>query len=542
MPAIRRISIFVFVIMIAASGCMYAQIAMDVNDRLYDLLELWYEHGYISKLPILQPYPIKAIVGMLKEVKDKAPLGDSAIADDYIGFLGKGDSPAYSMFHARTEAEYIVNGWDVYGNNYGEGFANGSLGDLVDFSGRLNIGLKVLPNTDFFPRYTVVIDEGESGGADINISGRRLEVRNFYQGAFFVGVEDLYLMAGITRSAFGPIFEDSTVIGPQCYASGQLAFEWDAGWFVYTSALHDLMPKYKRDPYSSVLETISTPLNKFLILQNFAFYPSDFVNFGIVQTMVAGELKLTYLIPAQNLIYSQVYYGEYDNSLMGAYVQVRLPGSVELDSVFYFDDLSFNRFAGIDGGIPFNLDSAQNKFAFQAGATWAPCMDFLRKIGLTYTMVTPYMYTHINRGYDLTYTNQGTNLGSVLEPNSDELALEYVLSPFRVLDAELRLRYVRHGNASEGTTNINGDGSIYDDGYAPGENPTFLGASRFLTQGVLEHTLQASIDLHAAFRLFDAITLDAGIGYLFEYVWNHELASGIDRIENLVSLSLGFTY
>jgi hypothetical protein len=280
------------------------------------------------------------------------------------------------------------------------------------------------------------------------------------------------------------------------------------------------------------------------VLQNIGFYPCEFINFGMIQSIVASQLRFTYFIPFQDLMYSQLFYGEYDNSMIGGYVQVHLPNSIELDTLLYIDDFSFDRFTGIDGGIPFNLDSAQNKLALQAGVTWSPCMDFLRRIGLMYTMVTPYMYTHVNRGgsYDLTYTNEETHVGSVLEPNSDEIIFRYLLSPERLFDAEIKARYVRHGNASEGTAVKNGDGSIYDEGYDPGGNATYIGPSRFLTQGLLEHTLQVSVDMKKGFLMFDSLTIDAGIGYMFEYIWNWKLESGNNRIQNIVSLSLSIMY
>jgi hypothetical protein len=541
MHSIRNLlCLAVFLSMLAVPAGLHGQKFADVNDKLYDLLELWHEHGYVSKLPILQPYPLKVIVAMLNEVREKAPPPDSTIAEEYIEFFGKGDPGAYRMFHSTIRNDYLLNGSDVYGNNIIEETANGSLGDYVDFSGWLDFQLKILPNTDFFPMYSVIIDEAQSGGANIDIPGRRIEVDNMYQGAFFIGDENLWLQAGIIRSSFGPFFENSAVIGPQCYANGHLSFTWDIGWFNYTSILLDLMPKYKEDPLTGATVAISTPSNKYLIIYTFGFVPCDFISFGFLQTMVTGQLRLSYLVPFQDMMFTQVLYGSYENSMMGAYVQARLPFSFELDAVLYIDDFSFDKFTGLDGGIPFNLDSAQNKVALQAGATWAPCSDFLRKTSLTYTLVTPYMYTHIYRSYDLTYTHHDTHLGSVLDPNSDELIFTYVLSPFRLFDSELKLRYVRHGNASEDYPP--GNGTIYDDGYYSGETPSFLGASRFLTQRVIEHTLQISLDVSATFRLFDTIKLDAGIGYMFEYVWNKNIESGNNRVENIISLSVATMY
>ena len=61
------------------------------------------------------------------------------------------------------------------------------------------------------------------------------------------------------------------------------------------------------------------------------------------------------------------------------------------------------------------------------------------------------------------YTHLGEGIGTILEPNSDQITLEVFLQPEPWYSVDLKGRFARHGNASDGYTT--GDGSYYDTGY-----------------------------------------------------------------------------
>jgi hypothetical protein len=205
--------------------------------------------------------------------------------------------------------------------------------------------------------------------------------------------------------------------------------------------------------------------------------------------------------------------------------------------VFYVDDWDAFSRESKQAGTGFNLDSAQNKFALQIGVAWSPSYRVFRKVSLDYLMITPYTYTHNAESSVpyLSYTHLGKSLGSILEPNSDQITLKVFLTPAEWMDLDLLTRFMRHGNASEEYDR--GDGTIFDDGFYDAGTVTFYGPSRFLTQSVIEIVFQTGFDLGFHFPLGWS-ELSIGLGYLFEYTWNRNLVSGRNGTENFLNLSV----
>ncbi|MBN1695964.1 MAG: hypothetical protein JW881_00500, partial [Spirochaetales bacterium] len=275
---------------------------------------------------------------------------------------------------------------------------------------------------------------------------------------------------------------------------------------------------------------------KYLLVHSFEITPLSWMSVGFIQSVIGGKrFNFAYLIPVQNLFFSQQLTGNYDSSFVGLYGRFRLPFSLASNFIMYVDDWDAFSSSSKQGTPFFNLDSAQNKFALRAGLSWTPPGTILKRIGLDYLMITPYAFTHSARSSVpfLSYTHLGTHVGSILEPNSDRINLSLSLTPLPWLDCSFSTRLIRHGNASEGLPQ--GTGTIYDDGYLEDGTVTFYGPSRFLTQDVIEYVFQAATDLSATFPLSWG-TLTAGAGYTFEYVWNRELIEHDNCIKHSIFL------
>ncbi len=83
-----------------------------------------------------------------------------------------------------------------------------------------------------------------------------------------------------------------------------------------------------------------------------------------------------------------------------------------------------------------------NKTAWNIGCLYS--FNFLLDVGIEYTRVEPYMFTHFNNTNNR--TNDGRLIGTYLKPNSDELA--FVLRSFWLgrYPLNLRVSYQRHGD------------------------------------------------------------------------------------------------
>jgi hypothetical protein len=247
-------------------------------------------------------------------------------------------------------------------------------------------------------------------------------------------------------------------------------------------------------------------------------------------------MELLYFVPLSAFFHTQSFGGFSDNSLLGVSALFKPVPNVRIPLLLYTDDVHFNDLARFDFKTKY-------KIAFQAGASWFPRTGPLRELSADYLMITPYTYTHRDQTSGVpnysNYTHMGTPLGPSLDPNSDRITLDLRAAPVPFLNLGFRFRTIRHGNASAGITD--GDGTIFDDGYDDAGNPTFQSETRFLTQDVLEKTLQ--LGLSADYTLWKGWgMLEGSFSYTFERILNPGLAQGEREFNHYFALALGYQY
>ena len=101
----------------------------------------------------------------------------------------------------------------------------------------------------------------------------------------------------------------------------------------------------------------------------------------------SGTLKQT------QLMYQTLVQGDKSNSHIGLYGSLYLHGYLTWNLIFYADDLHFNDI------VNFNCNTRW-KFVLQSALSWSPVGRIFKDLGLEYTMVTPYTYTHPAHSYD----------------------------------------------------------------------------------------------------------------------------------------------
>ncbi len=533
----------------------FAQCIIDPQDRLYQLITVWEEKGYVSRLPLLRPYPINLTEKILATVIAKGDPVEVAIAQDYLDRL--------KTERDRTAPDKLLP--SPFGLKLGNSFwttfdeliydlrptitVQGAFFEIFSFSGFATMGFQ-LGNGDPAPFYTRISDEGKSGGGAALVGGMSFDGRNLGLGAIFLGTEDLYMQAGIMRSSFGPFYDHGIILGPHCPGAGHISFTWNTGWLTVTSILLIVNPLYVENEDSG-LKTLTSSYNtdpshthtlsyeKYVALHTFTFYPFDWWNFGIIEAVVfGGRFNPAYLFPLQHMPYTQLLFGDQDSSYLGIFNRFTLPGNFRLDVMFYLDDFNFNKFVGGEGTL-FDLNSGQNKFALQAGLTWTPRIERLRRISFDYTMITPFTFTHNSTAVVnyLNYTHDDSGIGSILQPNSDQLYLSIFMQPASFLCLDFFSRFIRHGDPSEGYAGA-GMGDYWDDGRDNTGTVYFFGPMQFLTQSILEKIFQ--VGLSAEFRIklgFGVLML--GAGYTFEYGWDRNLVSGNDGARHYINLKMG---
>jgi hypothetical protein len=540
----RRICIF-FCMLLFISGPLTAQLVSDPNDTLYTWLSIWEEKGYLTHLPPLRPYPIQLVKELLQQVQQEGNEAEAELAEYYLQRIDVrlGDKIPDRSMPAPLNFALENQTWTTFDEHRNDALValllQGSICDLVSFSGRVAWGGS-LESTGFYgPEWMNIIDESKSGGGNEMIFGMKAWAKNLGVGGMTIGASDLYFQAGFMRSSFGPFFENGVVIGPQCPAAGHFSFNYMADWITVSSVMLVLQPMYKSNIYEA--ENFNEAYEKYLVIHSYSFNPWDWFEFGILQSVVfGGRFNPAYLVPFAHMFFLQQIYGDDDSSLLGLYLKFNLPFNIQLKFMGYLDDFNTDTFFGTDGRSgPFSLDNAQNKAALQIGLSWSPDIGLLKRVRIDYIMVTPYTYTHYNVATDhiLSYTHLGEGIGTILEPNSDQITVSAFFEFAPWCTSELKGRFARHGNASDGYTI--GDGSYYDTGFESGD-PTFIAPARFLTQDVIEHVFQIGCDVDFVFGL-EWGELSCGLGYLFEYVVHKDLIPGNNEFNHFVKVFLKLT-
>jgi len=545
----KRLCLFLCLVL-AAQSVLWSQVVSDPNDSLYTWISIWQEKGYTRNLPLLRPYPIQLVKKILQEVSERAPAADAARAKLYLQKIDVtvGDKIPGRSMPAPLSFSLEDTSWTTFSELRTDALASliiqGVLSDIVTFSGELAWGGLAQSSGFYGPEWLNISDESMSGGGNEEIFGVRMWAKNIGVGGLAVGTPDLYFQAGMMRGSFGPFFENGAVIGPQAPAAGHFSLAYITDWIRVSSILMVVQPKYISNDTTGVGDPFDSAYEKYLVIHSYTFTPWNWFEFGILQSVVfGGRFNPVYLLPFAHMFFAQQMYGDDDSSLLGLFLVFKLPFDLRIKGLCYIDDFNTDTFFGTDGRSGFlSLDNAQNKVALQAGITWTPDMQVLKRISFDYLMVTPYTYTHhdnaLGGGMSMfSYTHLGEGIGTILEPNSDQITLEVFLQPEPWYSVDLKGRFARHGNASDGYTT--GDGSYYDTGYN-GSDATFIGPARFLTQDVLEYVFQLGFQLGFEFSL-DWVEMECGAGYMFEYVHNKDLIEGKKEFNHFLNLFLKFT-
>lgn len=556
----------------------------DVHSPIYSDLLYWQEAGLIQGLPILRPYGYEQVISALKQLiaHPAAEKSEISKARLYLQKLDRKDAQYSFAFSPEIRTSSGFDGRGVYVN------APPSLGFIWNIQdsprgetwSELHYRAHMLDseNTDALPSGMRERNDYIPDWSDIDLLGRNISIRQFVYSLLDVsrtspdGSAVTNFRVGTHRSSAGPFHDDGILISADAAAAGHFAFNYSkelgsSGNNNFTANMN----------YASQLSVLSATDDvgegryggKYLMFHMLRVQPAPWLSLGIIESVVWGErLELFYLIPLSSYFLNQGLTGFGDNSLLGVEAIFRPGSSVTIPLQIYADDVHFNDI------MRFNFNT-KYKFAAQSGISWTPLNPWLRRLSFDYTAVMPYMYTHWDERTQVfdnsrggtanysNYTHRGENIGPGLDPNSDRWRIDWDAAPVSGLGPllpglELQLssgiRYIRHGNASQGI--IEGaTGDIFDPGY-DGRTPTFQAPypeedlngqpyTRFLTQDVIEHTLQGEIHGNLVLRPatgassgYRGPALKLGLGYTMERIWNAELEEGRDGWNHYFQLSL----
>jgi len=538
---------FFTILFLLCSIILGAQTVHDPNSEIYKDIDVWLVKGYVKEFPpMIRPYPVKLINKILEQVIDNGDENAVELAQKYLDVL----SPEARHLHLGLKT-YIHGNEEDYGIIVSP-FVEG----LFYIKNLLSVSYNFAFHGDT-DKYDPAINRfgGEKYDAPgtyspyADLQNDRADVGPFrvlqnWTSLIALGNSDVYFQAGLSRTSYGPFYDNGVVVGPQAPRAGHFSFVFWDPLYSYEVLFQTIVATdyYYEDWFTS----------KYNVVHTLNFRPIQNIEIGIIQSLTFGErIDLLYLVPFSYLFGSQTINGFNDNAYIGLNFRWRPINTLLVNTQVYVDDFSVN---GLFSGKP------NFKAAGEIGVSWSPINSILSKLDFDYTAVMPYTYTHWvipssmrfnGHGNDKTppynasdsppvanyydYTHRGRNLGPDLEPNSDRISLRSSWRIIRNLDINLSAYLIRHANASADKPLFDDnfhDGTIFDSGstdpwvsYHPGETSIqnyYEDDMGFLTQSVIETklggTIGATWSIPTSFGIFK---LTAGYG--IQYGWNRSI-------------------
>ena len=552
--------------------------------ELYSLLKIAEISGLIDRLPGARPYTASLITKALRQIDaSRYKLSDSQkdVLDDYIErYVENPDKPFLEDMEIRFEHDVFPLSWRMYLesearvdlanpshsgiHNIAAGEFKGSLGRNISYgfriSGQVN-KVNIYPN-DPYPyawepyNYSKVWD----GGARYlrRPSPQYLMPREWALGwslqpeIVFSFLENrVDLRFGRLRRDWGfgkgGLFLDEQA-RPFMAFDGSLT-PWDWLSFNFIVGTLEYAPIFRNSPfksdeypsiigaddYSIGIREISTVQQNMFSLFLLEIRPTKWLYIGLWDAVVyLKRFEPGYMFPFMSKLLSQNNIGDWDNLLFGGTLSFSWSGVGRLWTTLLLDEWN----------PTINLRNLRNQMAIQAGIEATIPMDIWNLVRFQYTKVEPFTYTHYaisaspwynspdhSMQMETGYQNNGENLGSYLEPNSDEFLLSIYLQPAREWTANVGYRLIRHGTGNGSTYRswgyVGKDGKGGPDDDKDGAYYSGAPLKDFLKDGIYEWThifsLGGTLTIRNSF-----IPISIGLKYSFVYEFKSDYKSQSD--------------
>lgn len=523
---------------------LFAQVSVNPKHNFYSCVERWELMEVINEQPPMRPYPVQLVQSILEQVIEGNNEKESVLAEElyeeyfnrpyHLVVEGAGGAKIGSEENVKKVEGLVSADGDYKFSEYvGAGYELGVFGTIDPEN-------KSLFKYQAQPYY--MQDSVDIGPAEATIE---MDVN------FAAGKDTIYFQAGVNHSSFGPFYEEGSVLSPDAKHTSAFTFVYNPGRISYTQSLLGL----------SASNGVSEDLfpGKFLSIHSLNGQIFDWLTASFYEvTVYGGRFEPAYLIPAPYMV-TQGLAGFDDNILMGVTFTVKPVKNLAWVNDFFIDDL------GLNDIIRFNFDT-KIRGTFQTGIKYLPPLEGFGPVKLGYTLVTPYMYTHMQNVFNNAdgtyfkgslaainyqqYTTAGCPIGSTLPPNSDRLSLSATYSPVKNLNVTVKGSYIRHANVNENLPveeqlgylnapegyfatdgSINNHQHYFENGnpdtgsYLPSAWHHFL----FMCQDTKMEVYHAGFDADYSLPKFKFGTVTLELSYLFEFIKNAGVDADIFR-------------
>jgi hypothetical protein len=287
--------------------------------------------------------------------------------------------------------------------------------------------------------------------------------------------------------------------------------------------------RYADDDDDGVFDDDELIYSNMFTTQVFEFMPTDWFYLLFSNSVVWGKrFEISYMTPFMFPLFAQNLIGDQDNAAVELSTSFKLPFGVEIYSTVFADEL---RFSDI-------FENPAVQLAIQAGVRWViPKLPFTIAT-FQYTYIDPYTYSHYAQAYsfsdsdylyDISWTNDGENLGYYLPPNSDEFLIKIESLPYKNVTMYFQYQYIRHGEGNWEEGEMDGDtstGGTINNAHAYDG----WGLKDFLNDGVYEKIHVPTIGISYEFTDYP---LQIEADYSLVYATNYDNIEGNNILKNL---------
>ncbi|MBN2441632.1 MAG: hypothetical protein JXJ04_09800 [Spirochaetales bacterium] len=529
--------IFFFISHMAGSQ---THLAVNLDHPVYTILEIASIKGILQNLSHAKPYSRSMVLICLKKIDEKRNLFNSS-EQTMIGQMLK---------EFQDSQEGIHNGNIPFKGPLGnvmigmksDGTTHLNINDLDAWHMDTALSFYLKGNIASFLSYY-----GSFGGTFDKVSPDSFEPYSFTKkwDSFHIGFgEPRYSLEGIESTPYfsfrledeisAEFFNSNLLIRlarfrrDWGFSQGNLYLSESArpyeGFDLYTKLASSLALSYtvgslsdwkKEDNRLTQPENIS--YQKMFTLQMLEFFPTEWLTLSIAASAIWGKrFELGYMNPLLYPVIYQNVQGNFDNVAQSVNIIFQIPHYSRFYFSFYADEMEFS-------DIEHFFSNPRNMVAFQLGAKIPVPIFSFTLITLQYTKIEPFVYAHypeenyasFSAPVDVSYTNDGENLGSHLPPNSDEFFISIESGVYTNMRLTLQYRLIRHGSNDKDAldhTIIYGDVEEYFHYDEVDQYPDKL----FLADGLYDWNNIFSIEIAVDIPKYNSTII---FGYSFSYTW-----------------------
>ena len=511
--------IFFFFCFAACCFSVFSQVSSDPGAVIYEDIVIWENLGIVKNLSPLRPYPLAVIEDILKTVIDCPYPIQAQKAQEYFDRIFS--KPVSAGLSYETRLKFADGNEALVQNNlnvlcFGDFYMAGRTSVSLDLKVHATDGFRAA----VLPQFARPLEDAPWDPVDMGKFTGLLDM-NMSAASVFDG---LYVQLGISRNSWGPFFDSGVTLSKDSFHNGNITFFYNG---------HD---KWNYQHSYFMLGATDNTGNrispeKFMALHSIEYSPWSWLTFSYYENIIYGNrFDPIYVLPVPFMVAQSI--GSYsDNLQMGVAFEVRpFPGFLWASDVLV-DDISANELLRLD------FDT-KIKIAAVSGVQYAFNTSVVKMLGLDYTLIAPYMYTHEDStviNYQ-NYTNNGICMGSDLPPNSDRIALRLSLEPVKNLSVMVKGSFARHANINESIPDDDAisylrnygirNSSVTDGGIHNYANAGagYLGYAQenfmFMDQDTKMLIVQTALDASYTFYTSSAGNISLNTGWTFEFIKN----------------------